>query len=578
MLMEKIYRGEFDLELIKSNPSEVNEANVARIVDRFRGLLKGYPPGELEAGGTLPADLLREMRTGGFFGLSIETEYGGQGLNLNEYLKVVDEMASLDMAVAFTFLAHLSIGIKAIQLFGTGEQKHKYLTRAASGEMIFAFALTEPRIGSDAQHIETTAVPGPDETHYVLNGQKTYITNANYAGGLTVFAQLDPKRPGFMGAFIVETGWEGVRVGKEMPKMGLKASSTAPIQFKNVRIPKENLIGRPGEGFKIAMSVLNYGRLGLGASSTSVMNISVRDMLERASSRVQFQIPIRSFQLVQEKIVRAEVAATVSSAMNRLVAGILQNQPLLPAAIETSHCKLFGTTRAWDAVYDALQVAGGAGYLKILPYEKRMRDARVTTVFEGTTEVHSIYPALLGMRHIQKELKETGRSHLSLMPQLLKLLLKREKWPVSFENRVLRKALREAKKCAKAARVLLISGLLFYGKSIAKDQAANREFLLRRITNLSLYTFGILALLARADEKQTAGTLETEYLRILEYFAAEAKEARRTNYRLFDSKKEKLNSTLFRDFLARRSKDKDSTGQDAKGADESQISAARAGA
>ncbi len=295
MLMEKIYRGEFDLELIRSNPPGVNEAKVARIVERFRGLLKGYPSGELEAGGTLPAELLREMRTAGFFGLSVESVYGGQGLNLNEYLKVVDEMASLDMAVAFTFLAHLSIGIKAIQLFGTGEQKNKYLTRAASGEMIFAFALTEPRIGSDAQHIETDAIAAPDGTHYVLNGHKTYITNANYAGGLTVFAQLDSKRPGFIGAFIVETGWEGVRVRKEMPKMGLKASSTAPIQFKNVRIPKENMIGRPGEGFKIAMSVLNYGRLGLGASSASTMNVSVRDMLERASSRVQFKSRSEAF-------------------------------------------------------------------------------------------------------------------------------------------------------------------------------------------------------------------------------------------------------------------------------------------
>ena len=229
---------------------------------------------------------------------------------------------------------------------------------------------------------------------------------------MTVFAQLDPKRPGFMGAFIVETGWEGVRVGKEMPKMGLKASSTAPIQFKNVRVPKENLIGRPGDGFKIAMSVLNYGRLGLGVASTSLMSVSVRDMLERASSRIQFQVPIKSFQLVQEKIVRAEIGAAVSSAMNRLVAGLLQSEPLFRAAIETSHCKLFGTTRAWDAVYDALQVAGGAGYLKTLPYEKRMRDFRVATVFEGTTEVHSIYPALLGMRQIQKAFKESGRSPL----------------------------------------------------------------------------------------------------------------------------------------------------------------------
>jgi acyl-CoA dehydrogenase family protein 9 len=551
MLMEKIYKGEFDIELIRISPPAVDDTKVSMLVKRYRDLLKDYPPGKLEAEGALPADLLLKMGRNGFFGLSIETEYGGQGLNLHEYYRVVDEMVQLDISIAFTFLAHLSIGIKAIQLFGTEEQRRKYLTQAASGEMIFAYALTEPRFGSDAQHIETTALASQDDTHYLLNGQKSYITNANYAGGMTVFAQLDPKRPGFMGAFIVETGWEGVRVGKEMPKMGLSASSTAAIQFKNVHVPKENLIGRHGDGFKIAMSVLNYGRLGLGVASTSLMSVSIRDMLQRASSRIQFQVPIRSFQLVQEKIVRAEIGAAVSSAMNRLVAGLLQREPLVRMAIETSHCKLFGTTRAWDAVYDALQVAGGAGYLKTLPYEKRMRDFRVTTVFEGTTELHSIYPALLGMRQIQKRLKESGRSPLALAFELLKLLVKGEKWPAAFENRVMRKTLREAKKGAKAARILLLSGLLLYGRSIARGQTGNREFLFRRITTLSLYTFGILALLSEADQKQRAGELEAGDLRILECFAAEAKEARRKNSRLFDSKRERLNSMLFRERLER---------------------------
>ena len=551
MLMEKIYSGEFDLELIRVSPPKVDEAKVGMIVKRFRDLSRDYPPGKLEADGPLSADLLRKMGSSGFFGLSIATEYGGQGLNLHEYLRVADEMVKLDISIAFTFLAHLSIGIKAIQLFGTEEQRRKYLTPAASGEMIFAFALTEPHIGSDAQHIETTALAGQDDTHYLLNGQKTYVTNANYAGGMTVFAQLDPQRPGFMGAFIVETGWEGVRVGKEMPKMGLTASSTAAIQFKNVRVPKENLLGRHGDGFKIAMSVLNYGRLGLGAASTSLMSVSVRDMLERASSRIQFQVPIKSFQLVQEKIVRAEVGAAVSSAMNRLAAGILQRDPLVRMAIETSHCKLFGTTRAWDAVYDALQVAGGAGYLKTLPYEKRMRDFRVATVFEGTTELHSIYPALLGMRQIQKALRESGRSPLGLALDLLKLLVKGEKWPVAFDKRVMRKTLREAKKSAKAARILLLGGLLLYGRGIARGQTANREFLFRRITTLSLYTFGILALLSEADQKQRAGELDAVDLRILECFVAEAKEARSKNSRLFDSKRERLNSRLFRERLDR---------------------------
>ncbi|MDR3555034.1 MAG: acyl-CoA dehydrogenase family protein [Syntrophobacteraceae bacterium] len=566
MIMENIYRGHFDPELIRIGPASMDEAKVGMIVEQYRQILKDYLSGRSEAEGLLPAELLRKMGDSGFFGLTVETEYGGLGLNLSEYLKVVGEIARLDIPVAFTFLAHLSIGIKALQLFGNEGQKHYYLRKAASGDMIFAFALTEPRIGSDAQHIETTAVMSEDETHYVLNGRKTYITNANYAGGMTVFAQQNPKEPGFIGAFIVETGWDGVQIGKEMPKMGLGSSSTAPVQFRNVRVPKENLIGMPGEGFKIAMSVLNYGRLGLGASSASIMRLSAREMLNRATSRVQFQVPISSFQLIQEKIVRARVGEAVSSAMNNLAAMTLQAHPLLPSAIETSHCKLFGTTRAWEAAYDALQTAGGAGYLKTLPYEKRMRDIRVTTVFEGTTEVHSIYPALWGMRLIAKSLKDAGRSSLSLVGDLLKLLVKGQNWPLFYENSVMQKAFREANRCAKAARVLLLSGLLLYGKKIARGDTANREFLFRRITTLSLYSFGLLALLRETDIKHKAGAVQAEDLRILQYFAAEANQARKDNKRFFDSRKEKVNGALFREYSNSQSEGGDKTGPEGQAA------------
>lgn len=547
MIMEKIYRGQFDPHLLQIGSPNIDEAKVARFVGRYSELLKEHLAAGKEADGVLPAQLIHKMAESGFFGLTVDAEYGGQGLKLCEYLKVVEEIARQDIPIAFTFLAHLSIGIKAIQLFGSPEQKQKYLPLAASGQMIFAFALTEPRIGSDAQHIETTATLSQDQSHYMLTGKKTYITNANYAGGMTVFAQMDPKQPGLIGAFIVETAWEGVQVGKEMPKMGLTSSSTAPVQFKQVRVPRQNLLGTPGEGFKIAMSVLNYGRLSLGASSASFMRLSTAEMLKRASSRIQFQVPIGDFQLIREKIVRARVGEAVSSAMNDLAAAALQDSPFLTTAVETSHCKLFGTTRAWETAYEALQTAGGAGYLKTLPYEKRMRDIRVTTVFEGTTEVHSIYPALWGMRMLTKSLKDSGRSVLSLAGDLVKLLLKGPKWPVLYENSILCQGLNEAKRCARATRVLLLSGILLYGKKIARGQIADKEFLLRRITTLSLYTFGLLALLRQTDIKHKAGTVEAEDLILLQYFVAEAKTARKANGRLLDSRRERLVSALYQE-------------------------------
>lgn len=544
MFLQKIYAGEFDRGLFRAAGPVRDETRVGGIVARYREILFGLAPDPIENEGGIPRELLVEMGRAGFFGLSIEEKYGGVGLNLWEYLKVVEEMVMLDISIAMAFLAHLSIGVKAIQLFGTEEQRQKYLPPAAAGRMIFSYALTEPRIGSDAQHIETVALAQDGGSHYILNGQKAYITNANYAGGLTTFAQLDPKRPGFMGAFIVETGWKGVKVGPEMPKMGLKASSTAPIQFKDVQVPAENLIGRPGDGFKVAMSVLNYGRLGLGAASTATMEVSVRDMQKRAFTRKQFQVPIKDFQLVREKIVRTKVNAAVSSAMNDFTAGLLDRDPLMNTAIETSHCKLFGTTRGWDAVYDALQVAGGSGYLKTLPYEKRMRDFRVATVFEGTTEIHSIYPAILAMRRISEIVNRTD-SRRSRTARLLGLIFGRIKCPARFDNPVMRKAVNEALSCTAALRRLLSLGILIHGKKIARGKTADREFLFRRITTLSMYMFGILALLSRMSGKENSRRLSAEELNILEYFTEEARQARKQNSRFRDSKKERLGAAIF---------------------------------
>ncbi len=549
MFLEKLYTGEFDEGLFRAGSrgrGAVDWAKVGPLIDGYRRIVGGRGRELSEKDGGIPRELLEKMAEAGFFGLSIDKKYGGLGLNFAEYLQVVAEMVTVDISIAMAFLAHLSIGIKAIQLFGTPGQREKYLRAAASGAMIFSYALTEPKIGSDAQHVESTAVLDESGGHYILNGRKAFITNANYAGGLTVFARLDPNRPGFLGAFIVETAWEGVKVGAEMPKMGLKASSTAAIQFRNVRVPAENLIGRPGDGFKIAMSVLNYGRLGLGAASTAVMEVCAKDMLERASSRVQFQVPIKTFPLVQEKIVRAKVYAAVGSAMDDFVAAALEEDPLLNVAAESSHCKLFGTTRAWDAVYDALQVAGGSGYLKTHPYEKRMRDFRVTTVFEGTTEIHSIYPALFGMRRVAGLFG--NRSAAARIYGLARLAVSRPKWPVAFANRTMRKAVKEARACAGAVRRLMALGVLVHGKKISGGRAADLEFLLRRITTISVYMFGILALLSRMAGKENSVRLAASDLEILDYFVEEAREARKRNRRFRDSRKERIGAGLFRRF------------------------------
>jgi acyl-CoA dehydrogenase family protein 9 len=517
---------------------EANETTRA-ILQKYLEVNSEYPASSLDEKGTVPADLMKKLGCNGFFGLTISRKYGGVGLSLRQYLHIVETLASQNMSLGILALAHLSIGIKGIVLFGNAEQKHKYLVPAASGEMIFSYALTEPQTGSDARNIQTVAAVSEDGSHFILNGSKTYITNANYAGGLTVFAQLDPDKPGHMGAFIVETAWDGVKVGQDMPKMGLKASSTAAIQFQDVKVPKENLLGRPGDGFKIAMVILNYGRLALGAASAGMMKQSLLDMTERAASRTQFGVPINQFELIQEKLVKAKVYGYVASAMTTFTAGMLESNPTATVAIEGSHCKLFGTTRAWDTVYDALQVAGGSGYLTTQPYESRMRDFRVTTIFEGTTEIHSIYPALFMLRALSKRSQAEASGRLPQFIALVKKMFRRTRWPIAFDDKMMNRALRFAKASVRRMRLMILAGFLIYGESLTR-----KEFFLRRITTLSLYVYGIIVVLAKLEAARKSGRPINTELNILAYLLEEARQTRKLNQRVFSTRQERLHHKI----------------------------------
>lgn len=521
--LEELYHGVYREDLLTAHGSPVDAQKVDAFVTRYHDIVGRYNPLELEKSTRIPDSLMDELKELGIFGLTIPRQYGGLGFTTNEYLLVVEAMARSDMALVLIPLAHLSIGLKGIVLFANEEQKRQYLPPAASGEMIFAYALTEPKTGSDAQHIETHARLSEDGSHYLLNGGKTYITNGNYAGGMTVFAQLDPEnRPGYMGAFIVETGWAGVEVGRDMPKMGLKVSSTTPIRFKDVRVPAENLIGEPGDGFKIAMNILNYGRLGLGAASSGLMKQSVEDMEKRASSRRQFGVPIREFELIQEKIVTARAHAFAAANITSFTARLLEENPLMNVAIESSHTKLYGTDECWNTLYDALQTAGGAGFIQSMPYEKRMRDFRVTTIFEGTSEIHSIYPPLTVFRRIGKELKGAGGvKRLAAVRRLSRPVLK---IAVAGGDPTLRAAMSAARDSERLFRRLLRYGLIRHGKRVT-----GQEFFLRRMTRLSVSLLGLVASVVTLRNRYGDRPVGEEDRALLHYLIAEAREVQAQN-------------------------------------------------
>lgn len=516
--LEELYQGTYREDLLFASGSPVDNAKVTDFVERYHAVVRRYNPLDLEKDTRIPDSLMRELKDIGIFGLTIPTEYGGLGFTPSEYLAVVEAMARSDMALVLIPLAHLSIGLKGIVLFGTPQQKQQYLPPAATGEMIFAYALTEPKTGSDAQHIETRADRSEDGSYYILNGSKTYITNGNYAGAMTVFAQLDPdERPGFMGAFIVERGWDGVEVGADMPKMGLKVSSTTPIRFRDVRVPAENLIGEPGDGFKIAMNILNYGRLGLGAAGSGLMKQSVEDMEKRARTRKQFGVPIRDFELIQEKVVKARAHGFAAANITALTAKLLEQDSLMNVAIESSHTKRYGTDECWNTLYDALQTAGGAGFIQSMPYEKRMRDFRVTTIFEGTSEIHAIYPPLTLFRRVAKDLRgKSGFARLQAVRKLGRALL-----PTSLpgHDAVLSAAMAAARSLEKQFRGFLRYGLLRYGKHVIGE-----EFFLRRMTLLSTAMYGLLSSVAMLRSSYGTGPIPAAERSLLSYLISEAEE------------------------------------------------------
>ena len=347
----------------------------------------------------------------GLMGLAIPEEYGGFGASSKVFNRVFGEIGATDPALGVYFGAHQSIGCKGIVLFGREEQKQRWLPRCATGELVAAFCLTEPGSGSDAQAMRATATPSADGTHYVLNGTKIWISNAGYAGVLTVFAKVpvegESGRRDRVTAFIVDAKAAGVSLGQLEAKMGIKASDTRTVTFENVVVPVEDRLGDVGQGFKIALEVLNSGRLGLAAGSARGTRTTMRWALEHARQREQFGRPIGSFEMLQHKFAVTAADCYAADSAWMLTAGLVDRGDA-DYALETAACKIFCSELAYRAANDALQIAGGIGYSKEYPYEQAVRDARIMLIFEGTNEILRALVALLGLQQPGERLKAIG--------------------------------------------------------------------------------------------------------------------------------------------------------------------------
>jgi len=365
-------------------------------------------PAEIDRQADIPRKVIDGLGRVGVLGMTAPAEYGGHGFSQMANCRILEEIGRRCASTSVFVNAHHSIGIRALLLFGTHEQKQQWLPKLVTGEQLGAFALTEREAGSDAANVQMQARPSEDGSHYILNGEKRYITNAAIAQVLTVMARTPV--PGSdktaITAFLVTPDMPGFEMLEaRMPKLGIRGTATGRFALRDVRVPKENILGKLGKGLRVALTVLDFGRTTFGACCTGAAKTCLRLAVEHANKRKQFNKTLGEFDLVKKKIARIAADAYAMEAMTTVTASLI-DRGLEDYMIETAMLKVFTTERLWEAINDAFQIYGGSAYFVDLPLERMLRDARINQIGEGSNEVLTSFIALVGMRGPGMEFKE----------------------------------------------------------------------------------------------------------------------------------------------------------------------------
>ena len=340
--------------------------------------------------GEFPLETVRKMGEMGLMGIEVPEQFGGAGMDTVAYVLAMIEIAKADAAHSTVMAVNGSLFGYGLLKFGTPEQKRRYLMPVASGEKIGAYSLTEPQSGSDAAGMHTRAELNEAGTHYIINGRKSWVTSGPVASTVLLFAVTDPAQ-GHHGvtAFIIEADQPGLERGKVEPKLGIRASATSELLFENYRCPVENVLGEPGMGFKIAMSALDAGRIGIAAQAVGIAEAAYEAALAYAREREAFGQRIGEFQMIQQKIadMKTRLEASRLLTFNAALAKMRSAETGRRFTLEASTAKLFASETAMFAAHQAVQIHGGMGYSKELPVERYFRDAKITEIYEGTSEI-----------------------------------------------------------------------------------------------------------------------------------------------------------------------------------------------
>jgi acyl-CoA dehydrogenase family member 9 len=534
-----------------------NQVEMAKaMVDAIDKFAPKIESAKFDKDAKIPTEVLEGLAGLGLCGLGVGEEYGGLGLDTTLYARVFSQIASIDGAIATTLGAHQSIGFKALLNEGNEEQKKFWLPKLASGEVFAAFCLTEPGSGSDAYSIKTKATKNSDGT-YTINGQKLWITNGGLAGFYSVFAKTehDDGKGGKtekITCFIVEKEREGISFGEKEDKMGIRASETRAVYFDNVKVPASNIIGEPGKGFKIAMNVLNTGRLSLGSGSVGGMKYILKLATGQAKTRKQFGSTIDNFGLIQEKLATMAANIYACESMVYLTTGKI-TQGMSQFEHESAICKVYCSEKLWDTIDKATQIAAGNAYMKEYPYERLMRDCRINLIFEGTNEILRIFTALSGIKGPSDDLKELGKiadvskafqdpiKSVGILSDFAKKRMSKR-----FGNKTLTKVHPSLEghgnhfiTSLKDFSIAVENTIMKFGKNIIGN-----ELLQMRIANMAIELYAQLCVLSRTTailNKSEISEKDKEYVTMLtDLIMRDSRQAFTKNYKRLNSSYDKL--------------------------------------
>ncbi|XP_053691788.1 very long-chain specific acyl-CoA dehydrogenase, mitochondrial-like [Sabethes cyaneus] len=543
--MVNLFRGEICPKQVFPYPEAANQQQkeyIKSIADPvYQFLTERYDPAESERLGSPAHAILDELWETGAYGLMAPEEYGGLGLTNVGYATMGDAVGAVDLGLAVVIGAHQSIGWKGILLYGSEDQKRKYLPRVTTGKTMAAFALTEPGAGSDASSIRSRAVKSACGKYYTLNGSKLWITGGGIADIFTVFARTEVtdvktgQKKDKVTAYIVERDFGGVTSGPPEDKMGIRCSNTTEVYFDDVRIPVENVLGEEGDGFKVAMNILNNGRFGMAATLAGTMRACIAKATEHAKNRIQFGKTIKEFGGVQEKLARMAMLQYVTQSMAYMVAGNMdlgsQNYHL-----EAAISKVFSSEAAWYVCDEAIQILGGNGYIKSNGLEKILRDLRIYKIFEGANDVLRLFVALVGIQYAGSHMRELQAAFKNPAANL-GLIFKEGSRRVARSIGVGRvdigpfvaEPLRDSGKlCAESIDefALAVESMLFkYGKRIVDEQ-----FILMRLADSAIDIYAMVNVLSRASRAVDKSLPSADYeVRLASAWCIEASDRVRNN-------------------------------------------------